>query len=94
MDDQARIYLCDLKTFLRSKRVRRECGPLVVQMSLRLASAGLAREVLTLVEPAAEEEAFAPLVTGLRVHLGLEKTPDVVDAATREVVERLAGPPA
>lgn len=87
----AQVYLRDFKTFLRSKRVCRECAPLLIQMALKLAGAGHSKEVLELVEPLAADAPFTTLVRGLRIHLGLAEAEGADDDEALDLARQLAG---
>ena len=78
----------ELEVFLARADTCRNSFSLLVHFAIRLAGTSDARRVLAIVQRSPEAALFAPLIAGLRLHLG---ETDVALGGTDELARQIAG---
>jgi hypothetical protein len=84
-------FFAELEVFMSHEDTCRNSFSLLVHFAIRLAGSADARRVLAIVKRSPETALFAPLINGLRIHLGeITATAGEADPLARQIAERIA----
>ena len=84
-------FFAELDIFMSRADICRNSFSLLVHFAIRLAGSTDARRVLAIVKRSPETSLFAPLINGLRIHLGeITASASETDQLARQIAERIA----